>query len=86
MEHAIVTSGTSRTDAAKDLLSLARKDFDHHKTPEGWVDGAAKVVRSIAQGTHQRLTALLNQQSKDAGGGPSYITDLTDWAGNQVKM
>lgn len=86
VEHAIVTSGTSRTDAAKDLLSLARKDFDHHKTPEGWVDGAAKVVRSIAQGTHQRLTALLNQQSKDAGGGPSYITDLTDWAGNQVKM
>ena len=86
VEHAIATSGTSRTDAAKDLLSLTRKDFDNHKTPEGWVEGAAREVTRIAQGTHMRLTALLKQQPKDAGGGPSYITDLTDWAGNQIKL
>lgn len=84
VEKAIALSGTERTDAAKDLLSLAQKDFDNHRTPQAWVDGAAKVVNSIAQGTHQRLKALLNQQSKDAGGGTSYITDLTDWAGNQI--
>ena len=84
VEHAIATSGTSRTDAAKDLLSLTQKEYDDHRTPRGYVEGAAKLVNSIAQGTHQRLTALLKQQPKDAGGGPSYITDLTDWAGNQI--
>ena len=84
VEHAIATSGTTRTDAAKDLLSLAQKKFDDYRTPRGYIDGAAKVVQSIAHGTHQRLTALLSQQPKDAGGGPSYITDLTDWAGNQI--
>ena len=86
VEHAIVTSGTTRTEAAKDLLSLTQKEFDNHRTPGGWVDGAAKVVNSIAQRTHQRLTALLDQQPKDTNGGPSYITDLTDWAGNQIKL
>ena len=84
VEHAIVTSGTTRTEAAKDLLSLAQKEFDNHRTPGGWVEGAAKEVMSIARGAHQRLTALLKQQSTDIGGGPSYITDLTDWAGNQI--
>ena len=86
VEKAIALSGTERTAAAKDLLSLATKDFDNHRTPQAWVDGAATVVQSIARGTHQRLTALLSQQPKDAGGGPSYITHLTDWAGNQIKM
>jgi len=84
VEHAIVTSGTDRTEAARDLLSLAQKDFDNQRTPGGWVDNAAKVVQSIAQRTHQRLTALLKQQPKDNNDGPSYITDLTDWAGNQI--
>ena len=83
VEKAIATSGTSRPEAAEDLLALAQKDFDGHRTPQGWVDGVAREVRSIAAGTHQRLTALLKQQPKDSGGGPSYITDLTDWAGNQ---
>lgn len=86
VEKAIALSGTERTAAAKDLLSLAQKDFDNHRTPQAWVGGAAKMVQSIAHGTHQRLTALLSHQPKDAGGGPSYITDLTDWAGNQIKM
>ncbi len=85
VEKAIALSGTERSAAAKDLLSLAQKDFDNHRTPQAWVDGAAKVVQSIAHGTHQRLTALLSHQPKDAGGGPSYITDLTDWAGNQIQ-
>ena len=84
VEHAIATSGTSRTDAAKNLLSLTQKEFDDYRTPRGYVEGAAKLVNSIAQGTHLRLTALLRSQPKDAGGGPSYITDLTDWAGNQI--
>lgn len=86
VEKAIAFSGISRTDAAKDLLVLAEKDFDNHRTPRGWVDSAAKEVMSIARGTHQRLTALLKQQPKDSGGGPSYITDLTDWAGNSIKL
>lgn len=86
VEKAIALSGTERSAAAKDLLSLAQKDFDNHRTPQAWVDGAAKVVQSIAHGTHQRLIALLSHQPKDAGGGPSYITDLTDWAGNQIKV
>ena len=84
VEKAIALSGIERSAAANDLLSLSQKDFDHHRTPQAWVDGAAKVVQSIAHGTHQRLTALLSHQPKDAGGGPSYITDLTDWAGNQI--
>ena len=85
VEKAIALSGIERTAAAKDLLSLAQKDFDNQRTPKGWIEGAIKVVQSIALSTHQRLTALLKQQPKDTGGGPSYITDLTDWAGNQIQ-
>ena len=84
VEHALVTSGTTRTKAAEELMSLARRDFDTKRTFSGRVDAAGRVLMSIANGTHQRLTALLKQQPKDAGGGPSYITDLTDWAGNQI--
>ena len=84
VEHALVASGTTRTKAAEELMSLARRDFDVKRTFSGRVNEAGKVLMSIANGTHQRLTALLKQQPKDAGGGPSYITDLTDWAGNQI--
>ena len=85
VEKAIVSSGIDRTAAAKDLLCLADKDFDRSRTPRGWVDGVAREVMAIARGTHFRLNALLRGQSQDAGGGPSYVTDLTDWAGNQIK-
>ena len=85
IEKAIASSGVDRTAAAKDLLCLADKDFDRSRTPRGWVDGAAREVMAIARGTHFRLNALLRGQSQDAGGGPSYITDLTDWAGNQIS-
>ena len=84
VEHALVTSRTTRAKAAEELMSLARRDFDAKRTFSGRVNEAGKVLISIANGTHQRLTALLKQQSKDSGGGPSYITDLTDWAGNQI--
>lgn len=85
VEHAIVTSGTSRTDAANDLMLLTKKDFDRSGTFSGRIEKTAEVVQSIANNTHRRLTALLKIQPKDAGGSPSYITDLTDWAGNQIK-
>ena len=86
IEHALVTSGIDRIDAAKDLLSLAQKDFENNRTWPGWVENTGREVMRIANGTHQRLTALLKQQPKDSGGSPSYITDLTDWAGNQVRL
>lgn len=86
IEHALVTSGIDRIDAAKDLLSLAQKEFENNRTWPGWVENTGREVMRIANGTHQRLTALLKQQPKDAGGGPSYITDLTDWEGNQVRL
>ena len=86
VEKAIASSGVERTDAAKDLMTLAEKDFYRSRTPKAWMDMAAREVMNIAKGTHLRLNALLRGQSKDAGGGPSYITDLTDWAGNQVKI
>ena len=85
VEHAIVTSGTTRTNAANELMLLARKDFDNKKTFSGRIEGAARVVQSIANNTHHRLTALLKLQPKNHDGSASYITDLTDWAGNQVK-
>ena len=85
VEHAIVTSGTTRTNAANELMLLARKDFDNKKTFSGRIEGAARVVQSIANNTHHRLTALLKVQPKNNDGSASYITDLTDWAGNQVK-
>ena len=85
IEKAIASSGVDRTASANDLLCLANKDFDRSRTPRGWVDGAAREVMNIARGTHFRLNALLRGQSQDAGGGPSYVTDLTDWAGNQIK-
>lgn len=86
VEHAIVTSGTTRTKAAEELMSLAKKDFDNNKTYSGWIDGTAREVMKIATNTHQRLNALLKLQPKNHDGSASYITDLTDWAGNQVKM
>lgn len=86
VEHALVTSGTTRTDAANELMLLARKDFDNRRTFSGRIDGTARVVQSIAANTHHRLTALLKLQPKNHDGSASYITDLTDWAGNQVKM
>lgn len=85
VEHAIVTSGTTRTKAAEELMSLAKKDFDNNRTYSGWVNGAMREVMKIASNTHQRLNALLKTQPKNQDGSPSYITDLTDWAGNQVK-
>lgn len=85
VEHAIVTSGTTRTNAANELMLLARKDFDNKKTFSGRIEGAARVVQNIANNTHHRLTALLKVQPKNNDGSASYITDLTDWAGNQVK-
>ena len=86
VEHALVTAGTTRTNAANELMLLARKDFDNKKTFSGRIEGAARVVQSIANNTHHRLTALLKLQPKNHDGSASYITDLTDWAGNQVKM
>lgn len=86
VEHAIVTSGTDRSKAAEELMTLARKNFDDNKTYSGWINGAAREVMKIASNMHQRLNALLKVQPRDAGGGLSYITDLTDWAGNQIKM
>lgn len=85
VDKAIASSGLGRTDAAKDLLTLAEKDFDRSRTPRAWIDMAAREVMNIAKGTHLRLNALLSGASRDAGGGTSYITDLTDWAGNQIK-
>lgn len=86
VEHAIVTSGTTRTKAAEELMSLAKKDFDKNKTYSGWVNGAMREVMKIASNTHHRLNALLKVQPKNNDGSASYITDLTDWAGNQMKM
>ena len=85
VEHAIVTSGTTRTKAAEELMSLAKKDFDNNRTYSGWVNGAMLEVMKIASNTHQRLNALLKTQPKNKDGSPSYITDLTDWAGNQLQ-
>lgn len=84
VEKAIVRSGINRIDAAIDLLGLSQKDFEKHNTPKAYIEGASKVVMSIAKGTHQRLTALLKQQPKDSGGGTSYITDLTGWDGKPI--
>ena len=86
VEHAIVTSGTTRTKAAEELMSLAKKDFDKNKTYSGWVNGAMREVMKIASNTHHRLNVLLKVQPKNNDGSASYITDLTDWAGNQMKM
>ena len=85
VEHAIVTSGTTRTKAAEELMSLAKKDFDNNRTYSGWVNGVMLEVMKIASNTHQRLNALLKTQPKNKDGSPSYITDLTDWAGNQLQ-
>lgn len=85
VKMAIKQSGIERTDAALELLGLAQKDFEKHNTSKGWIDGATKVVMSIAEGTHQGLKALTEQQSKDGGGGTSYITDLTGWDGKKIR-
>lgn len=84
IEHALVTSGIDRIDAAKDLLSLAQKDFDNNRTWQGWVDNAVAEVMQIAEYVHP-LTPFLQQQSTSGGGGASYINDLTGWDGKKRR-
>mgnify|MGYP002624154827 CR=1 FL=1 len=74
VEKAIGTSGISRSDAAKELLSLARKDFDNNRTWQAWVDDTANEVLSIAQEIHI-LTPFLHEYSQGVGGGGG-STDL----------
>ena len=84
IEHALVTSGIERIDAAKDLLSLAQKVFENNRTWKGWADNAVAEVMQIAEYVHP-LTPFLQQQSTSGGGGASYINDLTGWDGKKRR-
>ena len=48
-----------------------------------WIEQTAKEVLQIAERTHPLSAVLTDYISESAGGGPSHITDLTDWRGRK---
>lgn len=73
-----------RDSAAHALMGLAQRDFDERMLHFGFIEETAQEVRKIARHIHPIL-ALLGQGRSNNDGSASYITDLTDWAGNQIK-
>lgn len=84
VEQAILTSGTTRQEAAADLCKLAEKEFVENRTWQAWVNAAFAEVMDIANHVHP-LSVFLEGQNLGGGGGTSHITDLTGWDGKKRR-
>ena len=73
-----------RDAGAVSLEKLSEREFNENFANTAWIPETLKEVRQIAKRTHPLFTAL-SQGRKNEDGSASYITDLTDWAGNQIK-
>ena len=94
IENAIGAHGEKgREDLAINLVEIARPEITElngfKSANPKWVDQTMDEVIQIARHTHpysSKLDAARAKAQESAGGGPSYITDLTDWSGNQIKL
>ena len=73
-----------RDAGAVSLEKLSEREFNENFANTAWIPETLKEVKQIAKRTHPLFTAL-SQGRKNEDGSASYITDLTDWAGNQIK-
>lgn len=71
-----------RESGAEALEKMSEREFNEGHANNAWIPETLKEVRQIAKRTHP----LISQGRSNNDGSASYITDLTDWAGNQVKM
>ena len=74
-----------REAGAEALEKMSEREFnENHRVNNAWIPETLKEVKQIAKRTHPLIAALSQGRSNDDGSA-SYITDLTDWAGNQIK-
>lgn len=73
-----------RESGAEALEKMSEREFNEGHANNAWIPETLKEVRQIAKRTHP-LIAALSQGRSNNDGSASYITDLTDWAGNQIK-
>ena len=94
IENAIGAHGEKgREGLASNLMEIAKPEITEfngfRSVNPKWVEQTEDEVMQIAKHTHpysQKLDAARAKAKESAGGGPSYITDLTDWTGNQIKL
>lgn len=74
-----------RESGAEALEKMSEREFnENHHVNNAWIPETLKEVKMIAKCIHP-LSKLLGEGRSNGGGSASYITDMTDWAGNQVK-
>lgn len=73
-----------RESGAEALEKMSEREFNEGHANNAWIPETLKEVRQIAKRTHP-LIAALSQGRSNNDGSASYITDLTDWAGNQIR-
>lgn len=89
IENAISVRGDDiklRESLGKSLLELAMPEMENkYGKPinQKWIEQTVKEVFQIAERTHPLSAVLTDYISESAGGGPSHITDLTDWSGRK---
>ena len=74
-----------RESGAEALEKMSEREFNENHANISWIPETLKEVKQIAKRTHP-LIAALSQGRSNNDGSASYITDLTDWAGNKIKM
>ena len=75
-----------RGRVAENLMELAKIEMTKpfgRSVNEKWIEQTAKEVFQIAERTHPLSAVLAEYIAESAGGGPSHITDLTDWSGRK---
>lgn len=72
-----------RESGAEALEKMSEREFNEGHANNAWIPETLKEVRQITKRTHP-LIAALSQGRSNNDGSASYITDLTDWAGNKI--
>lgn len=93
IENAIGQYGEEgRLGLANNILELAQPEMAElngfRNVNPKWVEQTREEVLQIANHRHPyspQLDKARASARESAEGGPSYITDLTDWSGNQIK-
>lgn len=86
IEKCLAPWENGREKVAENLMELAKiemtKPFGRPEN-EKWIEQTAKELLQIAERTHPLSAVLAEYIAESAGGGPSHITDLTDWSGRK---
>lgn len=86
IEKCLAPWENGREKVAENLMELAKIEMTKpygRSENEKWIEQTAKEVLQIAERTHPLSAVLAEHIAESAGGGPSHITDLTDWSGRK---